>query len=49
MNLELTEDDLKVIHAGLGKLPLEVAIQVYGKIQQQMLTQQREEAEPDVV
>ena len=48
MNLELTEDDLKVIYAGLGKLPLEVAIQVYGKLQQQILNNQKQE-EPDVV
>ena len=49
MNIELDENEIKIVFAGLGKLPLEASIQVYGKIQQQMLTQQREEAEPDVV
>jgi hypothetical protein len=37
MNLELDENDIKVILAGLGKLPLEVSLQVYSKLQQQLM------------
>lgn len=39
LNLKLTLDDVNVILAGLGKLPLEVSVAVFGKIKAQAESQ----------
>jgi hypothetical protein len=42
MNIELDEHELKIVFAGLGKLPLEMAILVYGKLQKQVMEQKED-------
>ena len=39
LNLKLTLDDVNVILAGLGKLPLEVSVVAFGKIKAQAESQ----------
>ena len=46
MKIELDENELKVVFAGLGKLPLEVAMLVYGNIHSQMMEQKKDVVQP---
>ena len=46
MKIELDEHELKIVFAGLGKLPLEMAILVYGNIQKQMMEQKEDVVQP---
>lgn len=39
INLKLTVEDINVVLAGLGKLPLEVSVVVFGKIKAQAESQ----------
>lgn len=39
VDLKLTLDDINVVLAGLGKLPLEVSVVVFGKIKAQAESQ----------
>lgn len=39
IDIKLTVDDINVVLAGLGKLPLEVAVVVFGKIKAQAESQ----------
>ena len=43
VDLKLTLDDVNVILAGLGKLPLEVSVVVFGKIKAQAESQLKTE------
>lgn len=45
LNLKLTIEDINVVLAGLGKLPLEVSVAVFGKIKAQAEAQMQP-AEP---
>lgn len=44
--LELTQQEIQIISAGLGELPLKVSANVYGKIQEQVRRQDEENAMP---
>ena len=46
MIIELNEDELNIIIAGLGKLPLEMAINVYGNIQKQIMEKKDDGVQP---
>lgn len=44
LTLTLTVDELNVLLAGLGKLPLEMAVAVFGKVKAQAESQLKEPA-----
>ena len=44
LNISVTIDELNVLLAGLGKLPLEVAVAVFGKVKAQAESQLQEPA-----
>ena len=47
ITLSLTLDELNVLLAGLGKLPLEVSVAVFGKVKAQAESQLKEPENPD--
>jgi hypothetical protein len=46
ITLSLTLDELNVLLAGLGKLPLEVSVAVFGKVKAQAESQLQEPTNP---
>lgn len=44
--ITFTQQELAIVYAGLGKLPLEVALQIFGKIQEAQRKKDEESAVP---